>query len=90
MLTGRVYTGEEAAAMGLVNLCVPDERFDEEVEALARSVLGNSWFSNRASKLLISQTDGMSLPEGLRYEIEKSPGWAPDARERMAQFGSKG
>ncbi len=89
MLTGRVYTGEEAAAMGLVNLCVPDERFDEEVEALARSVLENSWFSNRVNKLLVNQTDGMSLPDGLRYEIEKSPGWAPDAWERMAQFGRK-
>lgn len=89
MLTGRVYTGEEAAAMGLVNLCVPDERFDEEVEALARSVLGNSWFSNRTNKLLVNQTDGMSLSDGLRYEMEKSPGWGPDAWERIAQFGSK-
>ena len=89
MLTGRVYTGEEAAAMGLANFCVPDERFDEEVEALARSVLENSWFSNRVNKLVVNQTDGMALPDGLRYEIEKSPGWAPDAWERIAQFGRK-
>ena len=89
MLTGRVYTGEEAAAMGLANFCVPDERFDEEVEALARSVLENSWFSNRVNKLLIDQSDGMALPDGLRFEIENSPGWAPDAWERIAQFGRK-
>lgn len=89
MLTGWVYTGEEAERMALVNLCVPDERFDEEVERLARSILGNSWFSNRVNKSLVSQTDGMSLPDGLRYEIEKSPGWAPDAWERIAQFGRK-
>jgi enoyl-CoA hydratase len=89
MLTGQVYTGEEALAMGLANLCVPDERFDEEVEGLARSILENSWFSNRVNKLLVNQTDGMSLSDGLSYEIEKSPGWAPDAWERIAQFGRK-
>lgn len=75
--------------MGLVNLCVPDERFDEEVEGLARSILANSWFSNRANKLLVDETDGMPLPDGLRYEIEKSPGWGADAWQRLAQFGRK-
>jgi len=87
MLTGRVYTGEEAAAMGLANLCVPDERFDEEVERLARSVLQNSWQSNRVNKRLVDATDGMALLEGLRYEVENSPGATPDAQERVAQFG---
>jgi len=88
MLTGRVYTGEEAAAMGLANLCVPDERFDEEVERLARSVLQNSWLSNRVNKRLVDATDGMPVLEGLRYEVENSPGATPDAQERVAQFGS--
>lgn len=88
MLTGRVYTGEEAAAMGLANLCVPDERFDEEVERLARSVLENSWVSNRVNKHLVDASDGMTLAEGLRYEMENSPGATPDAQERVAQFGS--
>jgi enoyl-CoA hydratase/carnithine racemase len=89
MFTGRAYTGEEAAAIGLANVCVPDERFDEEVEALARSVLENSWFSNRVLKLLVRQGDGMALPDGLRYELENSPGWTPDSWERIAQFGRK-
>lgn len=88
MLTGRVYTGEEAAVMGLVNLCVPDGRFNEEVDRLARSVLENSWVSNRVNKRLLDATDGMSLVDGLRYEIENSPGIAPDAAERIAEFGS--
>ena len=89
MLTGRVYSGEEAAAVGLANQCVPDERFDEEVERLARSVLQNSWLSNRVNKRLVDATDGMSVLDGLRYEIENSPGWASDAWERIAQFGRK-
>jgi len=90
MLTGRVYTGEEAAAMGLANSCVADERFDEEVERLARSVLQNSWLSNRVNKRLVDATDGMPVLEGLRYEVENSPGATPDAQERVAQFGSGG
>lgn len=89
MLTGRVYTGEEAAVMGLVNLCVPDGRFNEEVDRLARSVLENSWVSNRVNKRLVDATDGMSRVDGLRYEIENSPGVAPDAAERIAAFGSR-
>ena len=89
MLTGRVYTGEEAAVMGLANLCVPDGRFDEEVDRLARSILENSWVSNRVNKRLVDATDGMSLVDGLRYEIENSPGVAPDAAERIAGFGSR-
>jgi enoyl-CoA hydratase len=89
MLTGRVYTGEEAATMGLANLCVPDEHFDEEVERLARSVLENSWFSNRVDKRLVDATDGMALVDGLRFEIENSPGIAPDAPQRIAEFGRR-
>jgi enoyl-CoA hydratase len=89
MLTGRVYTGEEAAAMGLANLCVSDKRFDDEIERLARSVLENSWLSNRVNKRLVDATDGMALIEGLRYEIDNSPGATPDAQERVSRFGSK-
>lgn len=89
MVTGRVYTGEEAATMGLANLCVPDERFDEEVETLARSILENSWFSNRVNKRLVDATDGMALVDGLHFEIENSPGIAPDAPQRIAESGSR-
>lgn len=89
MFTSRTYTAEEAVAMGLANLCVPDERFDEEAETVARAILANSWFSNRANKRLLERTDGMPLQEGLRYEIEHSEGVAPDAAERLAGFGRK-
>jgi enoyl-CoA hydratase len=91
MFTTRTYTGEEAAAMGLANLCVPDERVEAEIEILARSILANSWFSNRANKRLLEKTDGLSLKEGQRYEIEQfhQEGWGPDMRERISAFGKK-
>lgn len=89
MFTARTYTGEEAVAMGLANLCVPDERFEIEIESLARSILANSWFSNRANKRLLEKTDGLSLENGLRYEIEHNEGRGPDMKERLTAFGKK-
>ena len=86
MFTSRTYTGREAVAMGLANLCVPDERFEEETLALAESILSNSWFSNRANKMLIEKTDGMSLKDGLRYEVQYSPGAGPEGKERIQAF----
>jgi len=35
----------------------------------------------------LEKTDGMSLAEGLRYEIVHSEGVGPDAGERIAGFG---
>ncbi len=89
MFTARTYTGQEAVAMGLANMCVSDERFELEIEMLTRSILTNSWFSNRANKRLLERTDGMSLKDGLRYEIEHHEGRGPDAQERISAFGKK-
>ena len=89
MFTAKTYTAEEAVAMGLANMCVPDESFEEEIEALARSILENSWFSNRANKRLFENTDGMSIGDGLRYEIENNEGRGPDMKERISAFGKK-
>jgi enoyl-CoA hydratase/carnithine racemase len=89
MFTTRTYSGEEAAAMGLANMCVPDEDFAAEIETLARSILATSWFSNRANKRLVLHTDGMPLGEGIQYELSHSEGIGPDAAERIAAFGKK-
>lgn len=89
MFTTRTYTGEEAAAMGLANMCVSDEDFAAEIEALARSILATSWFSNRANKRLVLHTDGMSLAEGIQYELNHNEGIGPDAGDRIAAFGKK-
>jgi enoyl-CoA hydratase len=89
MFTTRTYNAEEAVAMGLANMWVPDEDFEKEIEALARSILATSLFSNRANKKLIEKTDGLSLTDGLRYEIENNEGVGPDVMERISSFGKK-
>jgi len=89
MLTCRTYSGAEAAAMGLANFCFPDHSFDQELRALADTILANSWFSHRANKRLLIETDGLPLGAGLSHEVYRSPGVGPDARERVAAFANK-
>ena len=87
--TARTYTGAEAQAMGLVNWCVPDERFDAELDKFTKSILANSWFSLRANKRLYRETDGLPLRVGLSHEIARSEGRGPDMAERIARFMDK-
>jgi enoyl-CoA hydratase len=89
MLTCRTYSGVEAVAMGLANICVPDDSFDQEIRALADTILANSWFSHRANKRLLIETDGVPLGAGLAHEVYRNPGVGPDMRERIAAFNSK-
>ncbi|MGM5024054.1 enoyl-CoA hydratase/isomerase family protein [Tardiphaga sp. 367_B4_N1_1] len=89
MLTCRIYTGQQALAMGLVNTCVADAGFDAELAALASTILANSWHSHRANKALLADTDGLPLPAGLSHEIARSRGRGPDMAERIAAFQSK-
>ena len=88
--TARTYTGEQALAMGLVNECVPDDGFDAHLQALAEQILGNSWFSHRANKRLMRETEALPLPAGLAYESHRSEGRGPDTQARIAAFTSKG
>jgi len=89
MFTARTYTGEEAAAMGLANWCVPDESFETDLDKLAKSILANSWFSHRANKRLLVRTEGMSLDAGLSYEIHRTEGRGPDMQARIEGFMNK-
>jgi enoyl-CoA hydratase len=89
MFTCRSYTGAEAERMGLANACFPDDAFDQEVEAFARSVLANSWFSLRANKRLLIETDGMPLAEGIAHEAFRTRGFGPDMQARIARFAER-
>ncbi|MDR3513027.1 MAG: enoyl-CoA hydratase/isomerase family protein [Caulobacteraceae bacterium] len=86
MFTCKTYSGPEAEAMGLANLCVEDEAFDAELEALAGAILANSWFSHRANKRLLRDTDGMTLGAGLAHEVFRGEGRGPDMEERITGF----
>lgn len=75
MMTCRPYSGEEAAAMGLANYCVPDAELDAKVDELCSLILPNSWHSNAENKALIYRTDGMRLGDGLDHELMRNAGF---------------
>ena len=87
MFTCATYSGAQAAAMGLANICVADEVFDTELAKLAQTILANSWFSHRANKRLLVDTDGLALKAGLAHEVFRGEGRGPDMAERIASFG---
>jgi enoyl-CoA hydratase/carnithine racemase len=86
MMTGRFVDSAEALRIGLIDLCVPDEKLDDEVSTLAREILTNSWHTNCATKRILIDTEGMRLSEGLAHEQYHYPGLAPDYKERLATF----
>jgi len=89
MFTCRAYSGEEAAAMGLANICAPDDGFEAAVEELCATVLAQSPHSHRAHKRLLLETDGMPVSAGLAYEIYNSPGRGADFRDRITAFQTR-
>ncbi len=82
MLTSQPYSGEEAAAMGLVNYCVDDDALDAKTAELAALVLGNSRHSNAENKRLIYDTDGMAIAAGLNHELMRNAGFDPAMRKK--------
>jgi enoyl-CoA hydratase/carnithine racemase len=80
------YDAQQALAMGLVNFVFSKETFAAEIDGLARQVVALSWFSHRANKRLILETDGMRLTDGLAYEYYRGAGLGPDHAHRIATF----
>jgi enoyl-CoA hydratase/carnithine racemase len=89
MLTARTYSAAQALDMGLVVQVFSDDSFEAEVIAYCHEMLQNSWHSLRGYKALLNGTDGMSLAEGLAYEVYNGAGTGPDMAERIAGFGKK-
>ena len=89
MLTARTYNAAEAERMGLCNQVFPEASFFEDVQAFCVELLENSWFSLRANKRLLHDTDGAALDEGLAHEIYYNEGRGPDMEARIGAFGKK-
>lgn len=89
MFTCRNVEADEAVAIGLANACFPNDDFDGEVQKFAETILSNSWFSARANKRLLIETDGMALATGLAHETYRNEGHAPDVEARIAAFAAR-
>jgi enoyl-CoA hydratase/carnithine racemase len=86
MFTCRTIAGREARDIHLANFCYPDDRFDEELAALAAQIVANSWYANRVNKRVLMETDGLPIDEAMDLEMFKNEGLAPDAERRVAAF----
>jgi len=89
MFTGVPISGQEAAIIGLANLCVPDAELASATASLAASIVANSWHTVRSDKMLVNGGLELTLPEALAFERRSSPGAGPDMAERLKGFGSK-
>jgi enoyl-CoA hydratase len=87
MYTSRRIGGAEAAAIGLVDVCTPDDGLDGAVAALAAELLANSWGTNRIVKRLIADRDGRTRAEALAHERALPYGLPEDTAERMRRAG---
>src|SRR6185312_15198855 len=65
MFASRTYSGQEAAAMGLANLSVPDSELEAQAVRFCRDILANSGRATRAMNRLLTATESMPLSAGL-------------------------
>jgi enoyl-CoA hydratase len=86
--TGLPVSGREAARIGLVNHCVPDDQLDRKVGELAQAIASQSRHSVFAYKRLYREQADLPLAQGLAHEAFNSPGVGPDFADRVSgRFG---
>lgn len=90
-LRGRRFSAAEAAAMGLVNLAVPDERLDAEVDAVVTDLLAGGPEAIATAKRLLAEVPGMPVDEAFGWTARLSADLfaSAEAREGMRAFLEK-
>ncbi len=91
IFTGKLYTGEEAFAMGLVNRVVPLEKLMDEAVALAREIANNAPVAVRLAKRALYRGEADLLEAALEVESEyQAHTWATeDAKEGITAMTEK-
>ncbi len=86
VFTGRLLSGREAAAMGLINASVTADDFEARVAELAASIASGPTAAFRATKHILSEdrsfTDVLELEAKYQREVTRGP----DGREGLAAF----
>jgi methylglutaconyl-CoA hydratase len=88
VLTGRIYTADEALAAGLVTRVVSDAKLEREAKALADSLAALSPSAVGLTKRLFYQLDGLPLADGIALgaRVNAVARGTPDFRESIARF----
>ena len=91
LLTGRPFTAEQAALWGLVNEVLDGPRLMAHALDTAAAIASNAPVSTRQVKQSISRGLGMSLPDGMAFEVEAYNRMVPteDRVEGILAFNEK-
>src|SRR5215510_6656345 len=91
IFTGRLYSGEEAFALGLINRVVPLETLMDEAGALAREIASNAPIAVRLAKRALYRGEGDLLEAALEVESEyQAHTWTTeDAKEGITAMTEK-
>lgn len=85
LLSGQLYSAEQAQAFGLVNKVVPAEELVNHVEEFAQQLItNNSGQSMAFTKQMIAEVQEKGLEEGLQYAAEQN------AKARASEDCKKG
>lgn len=71
LYTGRLFSGEEAAAMGLVNRCVEADRVVAEARDLAAEIAAAAPLAVRGTRGALEQSGRATLAEQLEWEAAR-------------------
>jgi enoyl-CoA hydratase len=91
IFTGKLYTGEEAFTMGLVNRVVPQENVMDEATALAREIAANAPIAVRLAKRALYHGEADLLDAAIEIESEhQAYTWTTeDAKEGITAMTEK-
>lgn len=84
-MTARVFSGAEAAEMGMACRSVPATELDGVIDELAAAIAANSAGSLAAYKDLYAASERLGLEDGLAYEAATTYRIS-DTKERLAGF----
>lgn len=90
-LRGNRFSGAEAARMGLINVAVPEEQLDAEVDAIVADLLLGGPNAIAASKRLLAEVPGMGVDEAFAWTQQLSADLfrSDEAREGMGAYLGK-
>ena len=89
MFTSDMIKADEALRIGLVEAVHTQDEFGAAIKTLTDKILSNSIHTHSAYKKLLQATDGMSLDDGLVYEVDRNAGTGPDMMDRINSFMKK-
>jgi methylglutaconyl-CoA hydratase len=91
LLTGRLFTAEEAFGLGLVTEIVAPEDLQARVRSLTETLLANSPSSLRATKNLLTDQNRAWLDAAMHVSMQANARSreTPDFREGIAAFLEK-